>query len=177
MWFGTGGLLTGGCGIAGAGSGRACAGASRGDVQCCVFLEWASSNPAEVAGKIFVFFWPRLIFSQGGIGKKRSYSSNLIALLVVATRIERRYWFLFRRGEKIPGRNSVGEFFCLWMMWTQTRGVGVGAKALGWEIEACLTWLSKKRVPSWKMVTSRAKGLITFNLSGVKQRSSGSLVA
>ena len=61
----------------------------------------------------FFFFWPRLISSQRGIGKKRSFSSNLIALLVVATRIERRYWFFFRRGGKIPGRNSVGEFFCL----------------------------------------------------------------
>ena len=71
---------------------RARGGIARGGPVLCFFgvSEFESSRGRRENFFSF-FFWPRLIFSQGGIGTKRIFSSNLIALLVVATRIERRY--------------------------------------------------------------------------------------
>ena len=61
---------------------------------CCFGVSEFESSRGRRENFFFFFlffFWPRLIFSQGGIGKKRIFPSNLIMLLVVATRIERRY--------------------------------------------------------------------------------------
>ena len=66
----------------------------RGGPVLCFFgvSEFESSRRRRENFFLFSFFFgPRLIFSQGGIRKKRTFSSNLIALLVVATRIEHRY--------------------------------------------------------------------------------------
>ena len=68
---------------------RARGGIVRGGPVLCFFgvSEFESSRGrGEKFFSFFFFFWPRLIFSQGG-----DFLSKLIALLVVATRIERRY--------------------------------------------------------------------------------------
>jgi len=75
MWFGTGGLLTGGCGIAGAGGGRARTRRSiaRGGPVLCFFgvSEFESSRGRGEKYFLFsFFFWPRLFFLKEELGKK-----------------------------------------------------------------------------------------------------------
>ena len=69
-------------------------GIARGGPVLCYFgvSEFESSQGRGEKFFLFSFFFGQdYFFSQGEIGKKRIFPSNLIALLVVATQIKRRY--------------------------------------------------------------------------------------